>query len=91
MPWLQLAAVVLLEKILGHALKSFLVLRNVLVDVFNLTRLDRLFRYFLNLDSASLSTLCIFLIVLLTQNLHLGWYRVITYLTLVVVLLIFSE
>lgn len=90
-PWLQLTTVIFLEQILGHALQSFLVLRNILMDVFNLTRLYGLFRYFLDLDSTSLSTISIFLIILLTQNLNLWWYRVIAYLAVIVVLLILSE
>ena len=90
-PWLQLTTIILLEKILGHALKSFLVLRYIFMDVFNLTRLYGLFRYFLDLYSTSLSTICILLIILLTQDLNLWWNRVITYLALIVVLLILSK
>ena len=93
MSWLQLSTIVFLEQILSHALKSFLVLRDILVNVFNLTRLYGLLGYFLYLNTTSLSALSILLIILLTQDLNLGWYRVVTNVALIrmVVLFVFSQ
>ena len=92
MSWLQLSSIVLLKQILGHTLKSFLVLRNVLVDVFNLTRLYGLLGYFLDFNGTSLSTLSILLVVLLTKNLNLRWNRVVAYVILAgIVLFILSQ
>lgn len=56
---------------MSHALKSFLVLRNVFVDIFNLARLNGVLRYLLYLDTAPLPALRILLVILLTQNLDL--------------------
>lgn len=91
MPWLQLAAVIFLKQVLGHALQSFLVLRDVLVDVLNLTRLYWLLRNFLYFHTTSLSTFWVLMVVLLAQDLHLRRYGVVTYLALIIVFLILSE
>jgi hypothetical protein len=63
-----------------------LVLRNVFLDVFNLTRLDRLLLDLLDLDIASLSTFYLLLLELSAWNLYLLRNRVIAHVGFVCVI-----
>ena len=76
---------------MGHTLQSFLVLRDVFLDVVNVARLYRLFLDFLDLGIAPLATF-IFGVILLAQDLNLRGNRVVAYIALIgVVFFILSE
>ena len=67
---------------MGHTLQSFLVLRDVFLDVVNVARLYRLFLDFLDLGIAPLATF-IFGVILLAQYLNLRGNRVVAYIALI--------
>jgi hypothetical protein len=90
MPGLQLPIIVLLKQVLSHVLENFLILRDVLMNIFNLVRLDWLLLDFR--DFYATSFLFILLFVMLTQNLNLRRYRIVADIALIrIIFLIFSE